>query len=202
MPPKIKYIEFAPLGSGTIVDEEGIPILQLGIQGCSVEEKQVPKKYRGRYRYYLLRIASTFGRNKKEIKEGRFDLRLKSPGGRVVAHDMYPRREEEIKEAEVEVGLDASLTWGLIKAVPKLAYKTKMRRIDTHIVAGGPLTSSPWWKFKRRRGEDCIIGTIETLIVLQADYKEIIVSKAKLTGYTPRLLRKRVPTSVVFTFII
>jgi len=178
-----KQISFIPYGSYSVTDENGNPLLQLGLQAHQLHKNIIPTKQRGRFDYYLLRVASTFGKNDILIEKGIVKIELKTIDGMAIAHDMYPRREYEIQESEIEIGLDASLTWGALTVVPKATYKTKIRRIDAYLVAGGLLTKSPWWRFEARKGERSILGVMETLLTVQVNHGKPLFGNAKLIGY-------------------
>lgn len=177
----IPYISFAQLKSDSMLIEE-VPALQLGIQFYRVPDLAIPFEQRGKLRYRLLRIGSTFGRNSFSIKEGRVDIRLKSALNGAVVHDLYPRREEKVDEAELELGLNFDLTWGPAKVTPSIKYKTKVQRINTFLSAGGLLDSHAWWRFSPRKGENHIEGSMETMLTVQSRHDEKISGHAELQG--------------------
>lgn len=182
MPAELKEIEFTPCGAKS-VNIGKARILQLGLQSTKIDEKS-PIKHRA-WDYYLLRLASTFGKDGVTLKQGMLKITLlveKTKNGCVVAHDMYPRSENEVSESEIEVGLDSKLTWAPISISPKLTYKTKIRKINNILVAGGVLTSHPWWRFEPRKGEKSIFGCMETLLTVQVSHATSFHGIAELTG--------------------
>jgi len=198
MSPELKEIEFTPCGAKTFNIGKA-RILQLGLQSTKIDEKSTIK--RRTWDYYLLRLASTFGRDGVTFKQGMLKIALFAGGGSVVAHDMYPRSENEVSESEIEVGLDSKLTWAPISIGPRLAYKTKIRKINNILVSGGLLTSHPWWRFEPRKGEKSIIGCMETLLTVQASHVTSLHGKAELTGQDSGW-RKKSPPQVSFSFKI
>jgi hypothetical protein len=160
----IKYIDFSTRGSASIYHcLEGKPILQLGAQTY-----YVPNTARRPLEYFLVRVASTFGLDGWEIKEGRIDLRVSCDAGNAVVHDMFPRRFETQEESGVlELGLDGNLAWGPISLIPHAKYQTRMQRIRSSIESGGLLDKHAWWKFTTRKGESRISGTMETFLTIQ-----------------------------------
>jgi hypothetical protein len=181
MSSRLKKIEFTPHGSIT-TNIGKVHILQLGLQAHKLDERSIPIKHRGVCDYFLLRLASTFGKDRVTLKQGMLNVALLTDGARIVAHDMYPRTENEVSESEVELGLDTTLTWGPISMVPKLTYKTKIRKINTFLVAGGLLTAQPWWRFETRKGEKTLLGCMETLLTVQVDHEKSLYGEAELTG--------------------
>ena len=158
-----------------------VPALQLGIQAYTVPTSVVPQEQQDRLEYRLLRVGSTFGRDGFEVQDGRVDLKFDSEAS-VVVHDLYPRREEQVEQNALEIGLDTALTWGLFTATPSMRYKTTITRINTVLSSGGLLDSYAWWRFSPRKGEHCIEGSMETLLTLQSRQGKEIKGKATLQG--------------------
>lgn len=176
----------------------GVPALQLGIQLYRVPIDALPKEQRGSLEYGLLRIGSTFGRNKFKIIRGRVDLKFKSDLQHVVVHDLYPRREEQIDRNALEIGLNSDLTWGTLGVTPSIKYRTTIQRINTFLSAGGLLDSHAWWRFSLRKGEHSIEGSMETLLTLQFKSGEKITGEATLHGEFDRWGGRTTEPSFVF----
>lgn len=183
--PSIPYINFVTRVSKTLVDHNGIPILQLGFQTFKVPLSEVQGPSR---QYYLVRIASTLGMNKFTIQRARVDVQLNGEL-RVSIHDMLPRREETINEnaGEVEVGVDAAFSWGPVTVGPHIKYTTRRQKIDAYVRAGGLLAEYGWWEFRRRRGESQLAGIMETFMTIQASQGKTLHVAGILTARGKRL---------------
>ncbi len=149
----------------------------MGIQYRYFPRSAIPDEDLDEVDYYALRFVPSFGTNGFSVREARIDISFPKDL-RCVAHDYYPRIQEETTESEVEIALNVDLV--IVPVKGELKYRKKLRRIKAVVVPGGLVNNEPWWKFRRRSGQAELVGHMDLLLIMRVPPNKNLRGQAKL----------------------